>query len=91
MVQGPGIVAPLDWTIKPEVFPQLPQNIAIEISIHGPSWLKKLLMHDAFSVKGTNCFKLVVLPCVAVNLASPIEMSAASSQRCVYKPKVHRQ
>jgi hypothetical protein len=54
MVQVPGIVVPLDWTFAPDVFPQLPQNIAIEVSIHGLSWWNKFLMHIAFSVKITN-------------------------------------
>jgi hypothetical protein len=35
MVQGTGIIAPPDWTFVPDIFPQLPQNIATEVSIHG--------------------------------------------------------
>jgi hypothetical protein len=54
MVQGPAIVAPLDWAFAPDVFFQPPQNTAIEVSIHGLSWWNKFLMHDAFSVKQTN-------------------------------------
>jgi hypothetical protein len=44
MVQGQGIVAPLDWMLVPNIFPQPPQNISIEISIH-------FLMYNAVSVK----------------------------------------
>jgi hypothetical protein len=54
MVQGPGTFSPLDWTFVPDVVPQPPQNIAIEVSIHGLSWWNKFLKHDAFSVKKTN-------------------------------------
>jgi hypothetical protein len=51
MVQDPGFVAPLVWTFAPEVFPQSPQNVAIEFSIHRLSCWNKFLMHDAFNVK----------------------------------------
>jgi len=43
MMQGPGVVAPLVWTLAPDVFPQSPQNVAIEFSIHRPSWWNKSL------------------------------------------------
>jgi hypothetical protein len=48
MVQGPGIGAPFDWTIAQDIFPQPPQNIAIEVFIHSLSWWKNSLcmMHD---------------------------------------------
>ena len=49
MMQGPGVVAPLVWKFAPDVFPQSPQNIAIEFSIHCLSF-----MHNAFNVKKTN-------------------------------------
>jgi hypothetical protein len=54
MVQGPGIVALLEWMFVPDVFPQPPQNIAIDISIHGLSWRNRFLMHNAFIIKKIN-------------------------------------
>jgi hypothetical protein len=53
MVQDPGVVAPLVWTFAPDVFPQSPQKVAIEFSIHRLSW-NKFLMDDAFNVKKAN-------------------------------------
>jgi hypothetical protein len=74
MVQGTaGIVASMDWMFAPDVFPQPPQNIAIEISIHGVSWWNKFLMRNAYKNKSTlisHCFNLVKLSRVAVNLVS---------------------
>jgi hypothetical protein len=54
MVQGQGTVVSLAWTSASDVFPQLHQNIATEISSHSLSWWNKFLMHDAFSVKNKN-------------------------------------
>jgi hypothetical protein len=51
MMQDAGVVAPAVWTFAPDVFPQLPQNVAIEFSIHCLSWWNKFLMHDAFNKK----------------------------------------
>jgi hypothetical protein len=93
MVQCPGIVGTLDRMFAPDVFPQPPQNIATEISIHSLSWWNEFLMHDAFSVKKTNqhCFELVMLSWGSVNLASSTEMIAISSQDRIHKPKIHHQ
>jgi hypothetical protein len=81
MVQGPGIYAPFNWMFVPDVFPQPPQNIAVEVSIHCLSWCNKFLTHDAFIWGGINtyfhCFELV-LPWVMVDLASSAEMIASS-------------
>jgi hypothetical protein len=38
MMQGPGVVAPLVWTIVRDVFPQSPQNVTNRI-FHSPSGL----------------------------------------------------
>jgi hypothetical protein len=35
----------------PDIFPQPPQNIATEVSIHSLSWWNIFLMHDAVIVK----------------------------------------
>jgi hypothetical protein len=35
----------------PDVFPQSPQTVAVEFSIHRLSWWNKFLMDDAFNVK----------------------------------------
>jgi len=51
MIQGPEVVAPLAWKFGLDVFPQSPQNVAREFSIHRLSWWNKSLMHDAFNVK----------------------------------------
>jgi hypothetical protein len=51
MVYGPGGVAPLDWAFMLGSFFWQPQNIALEIYIHGLSWWNKFLWHNAFSVK----------------------------------------
>jgi hypothetical protein len=54
MMQSPGVVAPSVWTFVPDIFPQLPQNIAKEFSIHRLSQWNKFLVHDAFNVKKPN-------------------------------------
>jgi hypothetical protein len=54
MVQGTGIVAPLDWTFALDVFLQVPQNTATEVCIHDLSWWDKFLVHNVFSAKKTN-------------------------------------
>jgi hypothetical protein len=51
MMQGPVVVSPLVWMFALDVFPQSPQNVAVEFSLHRLSWWNKFLMHDAFSVK----------------------------------------
>jgi len=51
MIPDPGVVVPLVWMYVPDVVPQSPQNIAIEFSIHRPSWWNKFLMRDALNVK----------------------------------------
>jgi hypothetical protein len=51
MVQGPRIVAQLNWMFALDVFPQPPQNIATDVSNHDLSCWNKFLMHDAVSVK----------------------------------------
>jgi hypothetical protein len=50
-VQGPANFELLDWKFAPDVFLQPPQNITIEVYIHGLSCWKKFLIHNAFSVK----------------------------------------
>jgi hypothetical protein len=51
MMQGPGVVAPPFWTFAPDVFPQSPQIVEIEFSIHRLSCWKKFLVHNAINVK----------------------------------------
>jgi hypothetical protein len=46
-----GIVAPLVWMFVPDIFPQLPQTVAIEFFSRRLFWWIKFLMDDAFSVK----------------------------------------
>ena len=58
MFQDPGVVVPHVWTFTPYVFPQSPQNVAIEFSVHHLSWWDKFLMHDAFNVKLLPHFRL---------------------------------
>jgi len=47
--------------IGAKCFPQLPQRIAIEFSIHCLSWWNKFLMHDAFNVKKQTKIELKLL------------------------------
>jgi hypothetical protein len=51
MMQDLGAAVPLVWIFVLDFFPHLPQNIAIEFSIHRLSWWNKFLMHNAFNVK----------------------------------------
>ena len=49
MMQDLGVVSSLVWMFAPDVFPQLPRNVAIQFSIHRLSCWNKFLMHDAFN------------------------------------------
>jgi len=51
MILDSGVVVPLVWMYVPDVVPLSPQNIAIEFSIHRPSWWNKFLMRDVLNVK----------------------------------------
>jgi hypothetical protein len=62
MMEGPRVVAPPVWIFAPDVFPQLPQIIAIEFFIHHLSWWNKFLVHYAFYVKKTNQHSLGITP-----------------------------
>jgi hypothetical protein len=55
--QSPRIVVPLDWTFAPDVFPQLPQNIATEIPIRGGR--NSLCRMTSVSKKETNKLTLI--------------------------------
>jgi hypothetical protein len=50
MMRSPGIVAQLVWMFVPDIFPQLPQNVAIEFSCQRLSWWIIFLIDDAFIV-----------------------------------------
>jgi hypothetical protein len=54
MMQRSGVSAPLVWTFARHVFPQSPQNGAIEFSIHHLSCWNKFLMHDVSVKKQIN-------------------------------------
>jgi hypothetical protein len=75
MVQAQKLLR-LECTFAPDVSPQPPQNIAVQLSIQPLSWRNKFRFHDAFSVKRNkptfiwHRFDLVKPRWIAVNLPS---------------------
>ena len=101
--QDPGVVAPLVWTFAPDVFPQLPQNVTIEFSIHHLSLWNKFLMHHASSFKLLPHFRLWFRSRLAEFDANPLLLHVGrfsrsvrsqhsintTSQKCTEKPLPH--
>jgi hypothetical protein len=95
-MQCPGVFVPFVWTFALDVFPQLPQNVAIVFPVTVcPGGTNSLCMMASVSEnKSTligHCSELIMLSLVTVKLESSTEMTAALSQGRTQTPKIHHQ